>query len=70
MKFDAVCTNIDLVHRELNSVNGVVQVEQMWVDATFNVFRRRTVDQFTLSFDLDEAPNIGDKYEIEVRPCK
>ena len=26
--------------------------------------------EFTISFDLDEAPNIGDKYEIEVRPCK
>lgn len=70
MKFNAVCTNIDLVHREINNANGVVQVEPMWVDATFNVFRRRTVDQFTLSFDLDEAPNIGDKYEIEVTPCK
>lgn len=39
-------------------------------DATFAIFYKVAADTFTIPFKISEAPTIGDKYVIEVTPCK
>ena len=70
MKFDAVCTNIDSVYSQYRATNGTMQVRQRFANVTFTIFRDRANETLTLPFEFDDVPNIGGKYEIEVRPCK
>lgn len=70
MKFDAVCTNINSIYTQYRATNGTVQVRQMFADVTFTIFRKQKNETITLPFEFEEMPNIGEKYEIEVCPCK
>lgn len=70
MKFNAVCTNIDSIYTQYRATNGTVQVKQMFVNVTFTIFRKQKNETITLPFEFGEIPNIGEKYEIEVHPCK
>lgn len=70
MTFNAICTSIDSIYTQCRARNGTVQVKQMFVNATFTIFRDHGNETLALPFELGEEPNIGDKYEIEVRPCK
>lgn len=70
MKFSAICTSVDLIHADIKMGGHGMKASPMWCEATFTFFSKLATDTITIPFELGKAPNIGDKYEIEVRPCK
>lgn len=70
MTFDAMCTNIDAFYRQYRATNGTMQIRPKFANVTFTIFRDHGNETLTLPFEFGELPNVGDKYEIEVRPCK
>ena len=70
MKVDAVYTSVDLIHADIKMGEHGMKAIPMWCGVTFTIFNKLTTDTVTIPFELGEVPNIGDKYEIEVRPCK
>ena len=70
MKFIAICTSVDLIHADIKMVERGMKAIPMWCGVTFTLFSKLTTDTVTIPFELGEVPNIGDKYEIEVTPCK
>lgn len=70
MKFSAICTSVDLIHADIEMGEHGMKARPMWCGVTFALFTKLTTDTVTIPFEIGEAPNIGDKYEIEVRPCK
>lgn len=70
MKVDAVCTSVDLIYADIKMGEHGMKAIPMWCGVTFTIFNKLTTDTVTIPFELGEVPNIGDKYEIEVRPCK
>ena len=47
-----------------------MKASPIWCGVTFTIFSKLATDTVTIPFELGEVPDIGDKYEIEVRPCK
>lgn len=70
MKLDAICTSVDLIHADITMNGRGMKARPMWCGVTFTIFSKLTTDTITIPFELGEVPDIGDKYEIEVRPCK
>lgn len=70
MKLSAICTSVDLIHTDITISGHGMKASPMWCGVTFTVFSKLTTDTITLPFELGEVPDIGDKYEIEVTPCK
>lgn len=70
MKLDAICTSVDLIHADITTNGRGMKARPMWCEVTFTIFSKLTTDTITIPFELGEVPDIGDKYEIEVRPCK
>lgn len=70
MKFSAICTSVDLVHADIKMGERGMKASPMWCEVTFTLFSKLTTDTVTIPFKISEVPNIGDKYEIEVTPCK
>lgn len=70
MKFIAICTNVKTVYSDIKMTDKGMKSTPILCDATFAIFYKVAADTFTIPFKISEAPAIGDKYEIEVRPCK
>ena len=70
MKFSAICTSVDLIHAGINISARGMKTSPMWCGVTFTFFSKLATDTVTIPFELGEVPNIGDKYVIEVTPCK
>lgn len=70
MKLDAICTSVDLIHADITMNGRGMKARPMWCKVTFTIFSKLTTDTITIPFELGEVPDIGDKFEIEVRPCK
>ena len=70
MKFSAICTSVDLIHADIQMGERGMKASPMWCGVTFTIINNPITDTITIPFELGEVPNIGDKYEIEVRPCK
>lgn len=70
MKLNAICTSVDLIHADITMSGHGMKAIPMWFGVTFTIFSKLTTGTVTIPFELGEVPNIGDKYEIEVRPCK
>lgn len=70
MKFSAICTSVDLIHADIKMGERGMKASPMWCGVTFTFFSKLATDTVTIPFELGKVPNIGDKYEIEVRPCK
>lgn len=47
-----------------------MKASPMWCGVTFTFFSKLATDTVTTPFELGKVPNIGDKYVIEVTPCK
>lgn len=70
MKFSAICTSVDLIHADIKMSGHGMKASPMWCGVTFTFFSKLATDTVTIPFELGKVPNIGDKYVIEVTPCK
>lgn len=70
MKFSAICTSVDLIHADIKMGERGMKARPMWCGVTFTFFSKLATDTVTIPFELGKVPNIGDKYVIEVTPCK
>lgn len=70
MKFNATCTSVDLIYTGITISGHGMKASPMRCEVTFTIFSKLATDTITIPFELGEVPNIGDKYEIEVRLCK
>lgn len=70
MKLETICTSVDLIHADITMGGYGMKASPMWCGVTFTIFSKLATDTVTIPFELGEVPDIGDKYEIEVRPCK
>lgn len=70
MKFSAICTSVDLIHADIKMGERGMKASPMLCGVTFTLFSKLTTDTVTIPFKISEAPTIGDKYVIEVTPCK
>lgn len=70
MKLETICTSVDLIHADISMGGHGMKASPMWCGVAFTVINNPITDTITILFELGKVPNIGDKYEIEVRPCK
>lgn len=63
--FNAICSGIEITY--LKSRYERVPSE---IVATFTIFGKNELGNIALPFKQEEAPVLGEQYEIEVRPCK
>lgn len=70
MKLETICTSVDLIHADIMMGGHGMKASPMWCEVRFTVFNNPITDTVTIPFELGKVPNIGDKYVIEVTPCK
>lgn len=70
MKYCAVCTDVKTIYSDIKMTDKGMKSTPILCDATFAIFYKVATDTFTIPFKISEAPTIGDKYVIEVTPCK
>ena len=70
MKLETICTSVDLIHADITMGGYGMKASPMWCGVTFTIINNPITDTITIPFELGKVPNIGDKYEIEVTPCK